>query len=196
MNGSPGRQRGVRALLFAPLVIFACLAAFLGLRLASGHDPSTVPSVLIGKAAPDLALAALAGIGHGNDGDLNGVRPAMLRTGKPTIVNFWASWCAPCRLEHPVLMALGKRGDIQIVGVNYKDILENARRFLGQLGNPYVAVGVDPQGKAAVDWGVYGVPETFIVDGQGVVRHRHVGPLTDEVLSGAFGAALQKVTRP
>jgi cytochrome c biogenesis protein CcmG/thiol:disulfide interchange protein DsbE len=107
-----------------------------------------------------------------------------------TIVNVWASWCAPCRQEHPLLMDLAKDPSVRVVGVNYKDNPENARRFLGQLGNPFAVVGVDPSGRAAIDWGVYGVPETFVVGPDGTVRHKHIGPLTPDSLPG-FQAALR-----
>ncbi|MFC0284407.1 DsbE family thiol:disulfide interchange protein [Camelimonas abortus] len=193
MSGEAGRRGGGRALLFIPLVAFLCLAVFLGLRLLSGRDPSVVPSALVGRPAPALQLPPL-------EADGRPLRPApsaaLLRDGKVSVINFWASWCAPCRLEHPLLMELARRGDVQVVGVNYKDAAENARRFLGQLGDPFVAIGVDRQGAAAIEWGVYGVPETFIVDSAGVVRHRHVGPLTAEALAGSFGRALQEAATP
>lgn len=177
-----------RLLLAAPLTVFALLFALLGYRLWSGGDPSIVPSPLVGKPAPDLALPALPGFSDivGKDG----LNRQMLASGVPSVVNFWASWCGPCRVEHPLLMEMAKSQKLRIYGVNYKDIAENARRFLGQLGNPYHAVGVDQDGATAVNWGVYGVPETFIVDGRGIIRYRHVGPLTADSLRGAFGKAL------
>jgi cytochrome c biogenesis protein CcmG/thiol:disulfide interchange protein DsbE len=111
--------------------------------------------------------------------------------GQVTIVNVWASWCAPCRIEHPVLMELSRRSGFAIAGINYKDQQQNALRFLGELGNPFSAVGVDPRGKAAIDWGVYGVPETFIVSADGSIVHKHVGPLTPESLERTFLPALE-----
>ena len=119
-----------------------------------------------------------------------GLSDADLKAGQVTVVNIWASWCAPCRVEHPTLMDLSKDPSIRVVGVNYKDNPENARRFLGQLGNPYAAVGADTAGRAAIDWGVYGVPETFIVGADGTIRHKHIGPLTPQGLAG-FQAALR-----
>jgi cytochrome c biogenesis protein CcmG/thiol:disulfide interchange protein DsbE len=113
----------------------------------------------------------------------------LLTSGQPTIVNVWASWCAPCRQEHPLLMELAAEPGVRVVGINYKDQPENARRFLGALGNPFIAVGVDDSGRNAIEWGVYGVPETFILDGSGVIRHKHVGPLTPQTMAG-FRAAL------
>ena len=112
-----------------------------------------------------------------------GLDMTFLKSGKVKIVNVWASWCAPCKIEHPLLMELAGRDDVEIAGINYKDRPENARRFLGTLGNPYVAVGVDANGRTSVDWGVYGVPETFIVDGAGNIVHKHVGPLTAPVVA-------------
>ena len=102
--------------------------------------------------------------------------------GGVTVVNVWASWCAPCRQEHPLLMDLAKNPAVRVVGINYKDNPENARRFLGALGNPFAAVGGDPSGRAAIDWGVYGVPETFVVGPDGAIRHKHIGPLTPEAM--------------
>lgn len=169
--GSPS-VRLVR-LASVPLAIFALLAAvfFIGLK---SDDPSIVPSALIGKPVPTFDLPPLEGM------KLPGLASADLAAGKVTLVNVWASWCGPCRLEHPVLMQLSKRSDIAVVGINYKDETENARRFLTSLGVPYQAIGVDRTGRTAIDWGVYGVPETFIVDGKGVIRFKWVGPISDE----------------
>jgi cytochrome c biogenesis protein CcmG/thiol:disulfide interchange protein DsbE len=125
---------------------------------------------------------------------LPGVAPADLR-GEVSLVNVFASWCAPCRVEHPKLMELAKVEGLNIVGLNYKDRVSSARAFLQELGNPYDAVGVDPDGRRSIEWGVYGVPETFIVDAGGVVRAKHVGPLTDAVLDGDFGETLRELLR-
>ena len=132
---------------------------------------------------PDASVECLGG---GRD-----VRLASLRG--PLIVNVWASWCAPCRQEHPLLMALAKDPAIRLVGINYKDNPENARRFLGALGNPFAAVGADPNGRAAIDWGVYGVPETFVIGPDGTIRHKQIGPLTPEAMAG-FKAMLRGAT--
>ncbi len=177
--GAPARRR----LLFVlPAAIFLALAGLFLIRLFAG-DASRVPSALIGRPVPALDLAALEGL-RGSSGPIPGLKAADLAAGGVTVVNVWASWCGPCRLEHPLLMAIAREPDVRVVGINYKDDPENARRFLGALGNPFAAVGVDPNGRSAIEWGVYGVPETFIVDGRGIIRHKHIGPLTPETMAG------------
>jgi cytochrome c biogenesis protein CcmG/thiol:disulfide interchange protein DsbE len=176
-----------RAFFLVPLALFLALSALFFVRLFAG-DPSKLPSALIGRPAPVKEMPALAGLVR--DGlPVPGLSAALLTTGQPTIVNVWASWCAPCRQEHPLLMDLAAEPGVRVVGINYKDHPDNARRFLGALGNPFIAVGVDDSGRNAIEWGVYGVPETFILDGNGVIRHKHVGPLTPENMP-AFRAAL------
>lgn len=172
----------MRLLLATPLVAFIALAGVFAWRITDGADKSVVPSALIGKTVPDTTFPALTQTRPGVD-------PATLR-GQVSVVNVFASWCAPCRVEHPTLMALSERRDLAVLGLNYKDRVADARAFLDELGNPYDAVGVDRDGRRTIEWGVYGVPETFIVDAQGVIRAKHVGPLSDEVLNGAFGDAL------
>jgi cytochrome c biogenesis protein CcmG, thiol:disulfide interchange protein DsbE len=186
---APGLMRVFLAA--APLIVFLALAGLFLKQMASGSDSRDIPSVLIGKPAPELTLPPLRGLANG-DGPAPGLSSALLR-GKVSIVNVWASWCAPCRAEHPLLMELAKDDRIQILGLNYKDQPANALRFLGQLGNPFAAIGVDNRGAAAIDWGVYGVPETFVVDANGIVRHKHVGPLTPESFERSFGPALERI---
>jgi cytochrome c biogenesis protein CcmG/thiol:disulfide interchange protein DsbE len=154
------------------LLPFGVLLVLLYAGLQNG-DPSRLPSVLQNKPLPDFTLAALPD--HKADG-VPGLSPADFRTGQPVLLNIWASWCAPCREEHPLLMQLQQDG-IAVYGLNYKDDPKAARRFLGQFGNPYDRIGVDPTGRAAIDLGVYGVPETFVVNGRGEIIYRHVGPL-------------------
>jgi len=180
-----------RTILIAalPLLFFIALAAVFLKQLVSGTDTSQIPSALIGRAIPEFTLEPLAGLA-GPQGPIPPLATSTLK-GQVAIVNVWASWCAPCRLEHPYLMELSRQGGYIVTGINYKDQPENALRFLGQLGNPFSAVGVDPRGKAAIDWGVYGVPETFIVAADGTIAHKHVGPLTPEALAKAFLPALQ-----
>lgn len=161
-----------RIFVVVPLLLFLGLAGLFLVQLMSGRDLSTVPSALIGEVAPQTVLPAVEGL------DRPGIASAEF-AGKVMLVNVWASWCAPCREEHPVLLALAKDGRFDIAGLNYKDEAENARRFLGDLGNPYAAVGADQAGRAAIDWGVYGVPETFLVGKDGRILYKHVGPLTE-----------------
>lgn len=155
-----------------PLVVFAGLVFFLAKGLSL--NPREVPSPLIGKAAPAFVLPAL--------GDTNRqVAPADFQ-GQAWVLNVWASWCVPCRIEHPLLVGLARQQLAPIVGLNYKDPNDGAQRFLAQLGNPYAITAVDADGRASIDWGVYGVPETFVIDRAGVVRFKHVGPLTEDVV--------------
>ncbi|MEC9342878.1 MAG: DsbE family thiol:disulfide interchange protein [Pseudomonadota bacterium] len=191
--GNPVRARRRGWLIAAlPLVIFLALAAIFLRQLGAGGASSTIPSALIGKPAPQFELAPLAGLAGRDGAPLAGLSTDALE-GKVTVVNVWASWCGPCRVEHPLLMTLSTREDVRVVGINYKDQTANALRFLGQLGNPYAAVGVDPRGKAAIDWGVYGVPETFIVDAEGMIAHKHVGPLTEENFEANFLPVLERI---
>lgn len=180
----------MRLAAWLPVALFAGLAGLLYLALFWG-DPSEVPSALIGKPVPDFDLPPVAGL----EG-VPGLSSADLARGKVSVVNVWASWCVPCRDEHPVLEALALRlaraGDGQLVGLNYKDAPENARRFLGTLGNPFSAIGADRTGRVAIDWGVYGVPETFIVDGQGRIVYRHVGRIAPSQLDSVIMPAIAK----
>lgn len=165
---------------FMPVVIFAFLAVLFVIALNSG-DPSKLPSVLIGKSAPETFLKPLEKLSDSGQ-PVPGIDVSLLAGPGVKVVNIWASWCGPCRVEHPYLMELAKRSEIKMVGINYKDKPSNARQFLGSHGNPYSFVGVDDNGRAAVNWGVYGVPETFVVDGKGVIRYKHVGPISAEAL--------------
>jgi len=168
----------MRRLVFAlPLLAFAAIAVWFLVGL--GRDPAKLPSALIDKPVPEFVLPALEG------GNGKGLATEDLR-GRVTLVNFFASWCAPCKIEHPVLMRLAAGKRVAVLGVSYKDKAADSRRFLTQLGDPFAAIGFDPEGRVAIDWGVYGVPETFVVDRQGRIRHRHVGPLTDAALKDAL----------
>jgi cytochrome c biogenesis protein CcmG, thiol:disulfide interchange protein DsbE len=163
-----------------PLGIFAVLTLLFAFALRSG-DPSRLPSALIGRAAPQMDLAPLEGLSDGAR-TVGGFSSADLAKGEVSVVNFWASWCAPCVQEHPVLVALKAQTGVKLYGVNYKDQAPNARRFLGRYGNPYTAVGVDGSGRNAIEWGVIAMPETFIVDGKGTIVYKHTGPISPEAL--------------
>jgi cytochrome c biogenesis protein CcmG/thiol:disulfide interchange protein DsbE len=171
------QRRGVKLYQLLPLGLFACLALIFLLKLQSGGDPSAVPSALVGHAAPAFDLPPLDGIG------VPGLKRADL-IGKVTIVNVFASWCVPCRQEQPELNQLARdfagSDRVRLVGINYKDPPDKAAAFLDEVGNPYTAVGADRDGRAGIDWGVYGVPETYIVDATGIVRHKFIGPLTGD----------------
>jgi cytochrome c biogenesis protein CcmG/thiol:disulfide interchange protein DsbE len=167
-----------RAFVFIPLAIFLALAVVFFLRI--GGDHSTVPSALINKPAPLLALPALEGA---NTAALD---PASYKN-NVTVVNVWASWCAPCRAEHPFLVRIANDKRVRVAGINYKDQPANALKFLAQLGNPFHAIGVDTAGRAAIEWGVYGVPETFLVGRDGRVLYKQIGPITAENYSRLLG---------
>ncbi|MEX1148282.1 MAG: DsbE family thiol:disulfide interchange protein [Sphingomonadales bacterium] len=168
---------------FLPVAIFMALAAafFIGLD----RDPSAVPAAMVGKPAPEFDLPPL-------DGSTAGFSTADLKGGGLSVVNVFASWCAPCRQEHPQLMALAEREGVRVYAINYKDDPQNARSFLDNLGNPFDIVGVDSSGRAAIDWGVYGVPETFIVDGDGIILFKHVGAILDHDLEDRIIPLLER----
>ncbi len=174
-------KRGGRSWLLAPLLIFLSLAALFAFALRSG-DPSRLPSTLIGKPAPAIDLPALEGLVDGTRA-VPGFSTKDLASGRVAVVNFWASWCTPCVAEHPLLIELKAQTGVDLYGVNYKDQPEAARRFLGRFGNPFSAVGVDANGRAAIEWGVYGMPESFVVNGEGRIVYKHVGPISAESLA-------------
>ncbi|MEL6964338.1 MAG: DsbE family thiol:disulfide interchange protein [Pseudomonadota bacterium] len=153
-----------------PVVVFVVIGLGLGIGLT--RDPSTLPSALIDKPVPEFDLPALEAAGI----DKPGLASADLQ-GKVQLVNVFASWCGPCRIEHPFLMRMAREGVI-LQGFNYKDNPEDAAHFLSELGDPYERIGADRNGRAGIEWGVYGVPETFVIDAEGKIRHKHVGPIT------------------
>ena len=173
----PDRASGGDLWLAAPLVIFVTVAALFVIALQKG-DPSKLPSALIGKAVPVFAFAGVEGLSEGAAGFDQGA----LGKGQVSVVNFFASWCAPCVDEHPQLTALKARGVAAVYGVNVKDEPAAARQFLSRYGNPYGVIGADRAGRGSIEWGVYGTPETFIVDGKGAIRWKHVGPITKKDL--------------
>jgi cytochrome c biogenesis protein CcmG/thiol:disulfide interchange protein DsbE len=192
-RASPQNRSGGRAwLTMLPLAGFVGLAGILLLRLHDG-DPSKIPSALIGQPAPQTALPPLDGLVH-DGAQVPGLDPVKFK-GKVSVVNVWASWCVPCHEEAPLLTELGKDKRLQIVGINYKDAPDNARRFLGRYGNPFGIVGVDRNGRAAIEWGVYGVPETFVVGRQGTIVYKMVGPVTPDNIDTVLKAEIDNALR-
>ena len=188
----PDRRRS-RTLIW-PLAIFLVLAGLFALALRAG-DPSKLPSALIGKMAPPTELKPLEDLTDGAGRPVGGFASMDLAQGEVSVVNFWSSWCIPCVEEHPVLVRLKEKTGVRVFGINYKDQPAAARRFLGRYGNPFVAVGVDGNGRTAIEWGVYGMPETFIVDGKGQIAYRHVGPITAEALDAKIIPAIRAAER-
>jgi cytochrome c biogenesis protein CcmG, thiol:disulfide interchange protein DsbE len=181
-----------KLLVFLPLAVFLALAALFFLRLGAG-DLSRVPSALIGRPAPATVLPPIAGLER--DGKpLPGITPEIF-AGQVTLVNVWASWCVPCHDEAPLLHEIAQDKRIQVVGIDYKDQPENARRFLGRYGNPFVAAGADATGRASIEWGVYGVPETFIVGRDGRIAYKLIGPISAEHLAMELKPAIEKALR-
>jgi cytochrome c biogenesis protein CcmG, thiol:disulfide interchange protein DsbE len=187
----PRRSRARYALALIPLAVFAGFAAIAGKMLydqdVNGLDVSAIPSALIGKTAPSLTLPPLEG------SNTTALTDAAMK-GKLTLVNVFASWCVPCRQEHPILKELANDSRLNIVGINYKDRNDNALRFLGELGNPYKAIGVDPNGKAAIDWGVYGIPESYLVGPDGTILYKKVGPFDERSLTQDLMPAIEKAS--
>jgi cytochrome c biogenesis protein CcmG/thiol:disulfide interchange protein DsbE len=190
MSESPPLPSGRRSFLMVlPLIVFLGLAALFWFRLGDG-DPSKIPSALIGRPAPQTILPPLDGLA--SDGKpVPGIDPVAFK-GKVSIVNVWASWCVPCHDEAPILTELGKDARVQVIGINYKDSPENARRFLGRYGNPFGMVGVDGNGRGSIEWGVYGVPETFVVGREGTILYKMVGPVTPDNIDSVLKVEIEK----
>lgn len=172
----------ISPLMIAPPLVFAAFVALAAVGMFR-EDPESLPSAREGQPAPPMALAEFPGKAPFTD--------ASLRDGEVKLVNFWASWCAPCRVEHPNLEALAKEG-IPIYGINYKDQLGNADAFLRELGDPYAGLARDEQGRTGLDWGVYGVPETYVIDGDGTILLRFAGPVTQRVIEKTLRPAMEK----
>ncbi|HXZ21635.1 MAG TPA: DsbE family thiol:disulfide interchange protein [Pseudolabrys sp.] len=179
-------------LILLPLVVFLALAALFFYRLGTG-DPSRLPSALIGQPAPATDLPPLPGLER-NGKSVPGLNNAMFQ-GAVTLVNVWASWCVPCHDEVPFLEKLSNDKRIQLVGINYKDAPDNARRFLNRYGNPFTATGRDDNGRTSIDWGVYGVPETFLVGRDGRIAYKLVGPITADNLAQVLEPEIEKALR-
>jgi cytochrome c biogenesis protein CcmG/thiol:disulfide interchange protein DsbE len=175
--------------VFIPLVLFLGLAALFLIRLGAG-DISRIPSVLIGHPAPTTVLPGVAGLER-NGKPVPGLEADSFK-GAVTVLNVWASWCVPCRDEAPLLLALARDPRVRILGINYKDSPENARRFLARYGNPYVGNGADSNGRASIEWGVYGVPETFVVGRDGRIAYKLIGPIEPVNLEKVLKPEIEK----
>ncbi len=177
----PASKRGLAA--YIPLAVFAVMAVFLGIGLTM--NPRDIPSPLIGKPVPEFSLPPVKG-------RTLGLATADLK-GQVALVNVFASWCVACREEHPVLMELGRKGIVPIHGLNYKDKPDDAKTWLDELGDPYTRTGADISGRVAIDWGVYGVPETFVVDRKGMIAYKQIGPITPKVLEDTILPLIRKL---
>ena len=186
-DGADVRRR--RILVLVPLVIFLGLVALFLIQLYAG-DPSRIPSALIGHPAPHTDLPPVAGLER-DGARVPGIDAAAFK-GAVTVMNVWASWCVPCHDEAPLLMQLARDKRLRLVGFNYKDEADNARRFLGRYGNPFAAAGADESGRAAIEWGVYGVPETFIIGRDARIAYKLVGPITEENLDTVLKPQIEK----
>ncbi len=172
-----------------PLIVFAGFAVAFSINLTreaeDGYSPSALPSALIGENHPSIIMPGLDGGPPVPNEDII--------EGSVTIVNVFASWCVPCRQEHPLLMRLSKDSRLKIVGINYKDDPKDANAFLHSEGNPYAAVGTDRSGRQSIEWGVYGVPETFVLDRAGRIAFKHVGPLDQKALASEFQPLIEQL---
>ena len=176
-------------LVALPLVGFLALAALFYVGLGAG-DPSRLPSALIDKPVPPTELPPVPGL-EVNGKAVPGLTNATF-AGSVSVVNVWASWCVPCHDEAPLLEALGKDRRIKLLGINYKDAPDNARRFLNRYGNPFAATGRDENGRTSIDWGVYGVPETFLIGRDGRIAYKLIGPITAENLRSTLMPQIEK----
>lgn len=183
------RRRGL-GWVAVPAIVFAAMAALFAFALTEG-DPSKLPSALIGKPVPATDFPPVAGLVE-QGVPVPGFKSSDLAQGKVSVVNFWASWCTECVTEHPLLAALKSDTGVDIYGVNYKDQPDAARRYLGRYGNPYAAVGTDSNGRNGIEWGVYGMPETFVINGRGEIAFKHVGPISEESLKSKLIPAIER----
>jgi cytochrome c biogenesis protein CcmG/thiol:disulfide interchange protein DsbE len=157
-----------RLLFILPAAALVLLGAVFIVLLSRPRDPGEIPSPFIGKPVPEFRLPALDSDGQMSDADLKG---------RVTVFNVFASWCLPCKIEHPILMRMARESKVRVVGLNYKDKPADAKKWLAELGNPFARIAADEKGRVAIDFGVYGVPETFIIDAKGIIRYKHVGPI-------------------
>lgn len=177
-----------RLLYLLPVLVFAVIAGYFAWGLVDPErNPREVPSAMVGQPVPDFVLPAVAGL------DRPGVATADLKNGRPTLVNFFASWCVPCRAEHPLLMELAAESDLHLVGINYRDAPADAVAWLDELGNPYDRVGADAKARTGIDFGVSGVPETFVIDAEGRIRYQEIGPLTEQTLEETLRPIIEEL---
>jgi len=165
-----------RLIYLAPVLVFVVLAGYFLWGLNPDRDPRVLPSAMIDKPVPEFTAGPIAGMA------VPGLAAADLRAGQVSLLNVFASWCIPCRAEHPLLVDLAERGEVAIFGLNYKNKPEEARAWLEELGNPYTRIGADETGRIGIDWGVSGVPETFVIDSTGRIRYRHWGPIDKDAM--------------
>lgn len=182
----PRRNR----IVLLPILGFVALAALFAYALR-GNDPTKLPSALLGKQAPATELAAMPALTR-NNVPVPGITTADLTKGDVVLVNFWASWCVPCVQEHPVLTELKKQTGVRLLGVDHKDPEPGGSKFLARYGNPFDAVGIDGNGRVSIEWGVYGMPETFVVNGRGRITYKHVGPITPEIMRSVIIPQIEK----
>ena len=176
-----------RLLYLVPAIVFGVIASYFLWGLITDRDPRAIPSVMIDQPVPEFDLAPIEGM------EGPGLAAADLRNGQVTLVNFFASWCLPCLAEHPFLIELAEPDGVRLVGINYKNEPEEARAWLAELGNPYARIGADTSGRVGIEWGVYGLPETFVIDKQGRIRYRHVGPIDARALKREIRPRLRKL---
>lgn len=176
----------MNARAFIPLGIFICMAALFAVPLLQGKDPAILPSAMIGKPVPVFTLPAAVG-------QKTLTTAVMREDNRPFLVNFFASWCVTCKGEQRVLADFSRQHNIPVYGIDYKDTRNDVAAWLERHGNPFAATGFDAEGRVAIDFGVYGVPETFLVDGQGIIRYKHVGALKKEDMDTIFTPLLEKL---
>lgn len=184
--------RRINFVILLPLALFVLVAAFFVKGLMNEKGANYIPSTLIGKPVPDFALAPMEGLTSAEGGAMPTFDSQMLKNGKVSVINVWSSWCASCRFEHKFLEQLVQKSGVALYGLNYKDTTGDGRDFLAKYGNPYVAVGMDPKGKVGIDFGVYGVPETFVVDGKGIIRYKLPGPVNAAIIEKDLLPAIEK----
>lgn len=185
------KKRPFPIIALLPLLFVVVFLGVVFFELTSGKDKSSIPSALLGKAVPEFSLPPLEGALREGE-QIPGFDNEVSKGAPVTLINVWASWCIPCRAEHPYVKALGKDERIRLYGLNHKDPAEGALSFLDELGNPFDAIGVDRNGRVGVEFGVYGVPETFVVNQEGIIIHKFIGPITQSRLRTELMPAIEE----